>query len=331
MPPALLPLPVHPPMLRALSLRAAPMSAPSARLAGPASGLHPDFIAGGVYALLAYLTWGLMPAYWKLLPELPALELIAHRVLWSVFVTGALVLAFRRGRELRATLTDTRRIGVLLVTSLLVSVNWLIFVWAVLNGHVLESSLGYFINPLFNVLLGVLLLKERLRPLQALAVALAAAGVLNQGWQLQALPWISLALAASFGAYGLIRKLAPIEPLVGLTVETLLLAPLAVAGLLWLEARGLGHFGHGSTGRDVIIIGAGLITALPLLWFANAAKRLRLSTLGFFQYLAPSVQLALAVLAYGEAFTAVHAVTFGCIWAALALYTWDGRRALRAA
>lgn len=326
-----LPAAAGPPMLRALPHRATAMSASSETVTGRAPALSPDFVAGGVYAVLAYLTWGLMPAYWKLVPELSAPELIAHRVVWSVFVTGALVLAFRRGRELRATLTDTRRLGVLLVTALLVSVNWLVFVWAVLNGHVLESSLGYFINPLFNVLLGVLLLKERLRPLQAAAVALAAAGVLNQGWQLQALPWISLALAASFGAYGLIRKLAPIEPLVGLTVETLLLAPLALAGLLWLDAQGLGHFGHGTLARDLIIIGAGLITALPLLWFANAAKRLRFSTLGFFQYLAPSVQLMLAVLAYGEAFTAVHAVTFGCIWAALALYTWDGRRALRVA
>lgn len=318
----------QPPMLRARLHRAITMSASSETVAGPGPALHPDFVTGGIYAVLAYLTWGLMPAYWKLVPELSAPELIAHRVVWSVFVTGALVFAFRRGRELRATLTDPRRLGVLLVTALLVSVNWLVFVWAVLNGRVLESSLGYFINPLFNVLLGVVLLKERLRPLQAGAVALAAAGVLNQGWQLQTLPWVSLALAASFGAYGLIRKLAPIEPLVGLTVETLLLAPVALLGLSWLDVRGLGHFGHGSFGRDLIIMGAGLITALPLLWFANAAKRLRLSTLGFFQYLAPSVQLGLAVLAYGEPFTAVHALTFGCIWAALALYTFDARRAL---
>ncbi|TCO83741.1 chloramphenicol-sensitive protein RarD [Plasticicumulans lactativorans] len=289
----------------------------------PATGLA----AGVTYAVLAFLAWGLMPAYWKLIAQVPSLQLVAHRVVWSVLVTVALVLWFGRGAELLATLRSPRRMGLLVLTALLVSGNWLIFIWAVLNGHVLEASLGYFINPLLNVLLGVLLLKEGLRPWQALAVAVAALGVANLGWQLHALPWIALSLALTFGSYGLLRKLAPIEPLVGLTAETLVLLPLAGAFLLYADGRGEGVFLHGGTAQDLLIVGAGLITALPLLWFANAAKRLRLSTLGLLQYLAPSCQMALAVLAYGEPFTPAHAVTFGCIWCALGLYSFDAQRA----
>ncbi len=288
-----------------------------------------SFFVGGAYAVLAYLAWGLMPIYWKAVGEVSPAQMVAHRVLWSAVVTLGLIAWFRRGPALRATLASPRKLAVLATTTILVTGNWLIFVWAVQAGHVLEASLGYFINPLFNVLLGLLLLKERLRRWQALAVGIAALGVVNLGWQLQALPWIALSLALSFGLYGLIRKMAPVEPLVGLTIETLLALPVALGYLALLEVRGEGAFLHGGWVRDVLIMAAGLITALPLLWFANAAKRLRFSTLGLFQYLAPSCQMALAVYAYDEPFTPAHQLTFACIWGALALYSADARRALR--
>ncbi|PWV64630.1 EamA family transporter RarD [Plasticicumulans acidivorans] len=295
----------------------------------PLPARRSDFVAGGIYALLAYASWGLMPAFWKQIHGVDAAELVAHRVVWSLLVTLALVAWFRRGAEFLATLRSPRRLAVLAVSTLLVTGNWLLFVWAVQRGQVLEASLGYFINPLLNVVLGMLLLKERLRPLQWLAVLIAAAGVVNQGLQLHTLPWVALTLALTFGCYGLIRKLAPVEPLVGLTVETLLATPLALGYLLWLAAGDACAFLLTDGGQRAWIMSAGLITALPLLWFANAAKRLKLSTLGFFQYLAPSGQMLLAVFAYGEPFTPVHMITFGCIWAALLIYSADARRGMR--
>lgn len=286
-------------------------------------------LAGVVYALLAYLSWGLMPIYWKLVVAVPALQMVAHRVVWSVLVLVLLLSLFRRWPLLAATLRSWRRCLLLLLTAVLVSGNWLIFIWAVQHDQVLEASLGYFINPLLNVALGMIFLRERLRPWQSVAVLIAALGVSYQTWQLGELPWVSLALAFSFGIYGLLRKVATVDGLVGLSLETLLLLPFAAAYLIYVDNRGEGVFLRAGWQMDVLIVLAGLATALPLLWFANAARRLRYSTLGLFQYLAPSCQFLLAVAVYGEPFSRVHLVSFGCIWLALAIYTIDSSLALR--
>lgn len=283
---------------------------------------------GAVSAFGAYLIWGLFPAYWKQLGGVAPGVIIAHRIAWSfVFVLG-LVAAGRRWAELRAALRDRRTAGVLAITTALISCNWLLFIWAVNTGRVTEASLGYYINPLVNVLLARVVLGERLRPLQLVAVVLAATGVAWLAFGLGALPWVSVALALTFGLYGLLRKRAPVEALTGLTVETALATPFAVGYLALFAGEGT----FGANGREaLLLVGSGVATAVPLLWFAIGARRLRYSTLGILQYVAPTGQLALAVLAYGEPFTARHAVTFGLIWTAVAIYAADGILAARPA
>ncbi len=295
---------------------------------GPATNSNGP-LAGIGYALLAYSAWGLMPIYWKLVDQVPALQMLAHRVVWSVLVLAVLVGLFRRWSSLRTTLRSRQHVLLLLITATLISFNWLTFIWAVQNNHVVEASLGYFINPLFNVVLGFVFLRERLRPWQIAAVCLASLGVINLMLTIGVVPWIALALALSFGTYGLLRKMAPVEGLVGLSVETVLMFPVALGYLVYVGFDDKGAFLHAGWRLDTLIAAAGLITALPLLWFTNAAKRLDYSTLGIVQYLAPSCQLLLAVFVYGEAFTVVHMVTFGCIWTALAIYTTDTTFALR--
>lgn len=279
--------------------------------------------AGVFYALLAYLSWGLMPIYWKAVGYVPPVQMIAHRVVWSVLVLVLIISVFRRWQALWATLRNPRHLALLLVTALLVSANWLVFVWSVQHDRVLESSLGYYINPLVNVVLSMVFLHERLRRWQWAAVTLALLGVLNMVVQLGMLPWVSLALAGTFSIYGLLRKIAPVDGLIGLTVETLLLLPLALGYLLLVSVQGEGAFLAGNGRLDMLIMLSGWVTALPLLWFANSARRLRYTTVGFFQYLAPTCQFLLAVLAYNEPFTSVHLITFVCIWLALLLYSVD--------
>jgi chloramphenicol-sensitive protein RarD len=251
-------------------------------------------------------------------------ELVAHRVLWSFLFVSGLLTVWRRWPEFLGVLRQRRVLAALLLSTCLISVNWCLYIWAINAGRVMEGSLGYYINPLVNVLLGRFLLGERLRWPQVGAVGLAAAGVLNLVVGLGQVPWVSLALAGTFSLYGLVRKLAPVESLTGLAVETGLATPVAL-GLLAFFAVEQGQPMLGGTPRDtVLLVGSGLATALPLLWFAQAARRLRYSTLGIIQYLAPTCQLALAVLVYGEAFTSRHALTFACIWLAVLLYTFDG-------
>ncbi len=277
---------------------------------------------GSLYALLAYGSWGLLPLYWKALGGVEAPTILAHRVLWSL---GFLALLLMMRRTPATLPLDRRALRLLLVSGLLIGGNWLIYIWAVNAGRVLETSLGYFINPLVNVLLGRLFLGERLRPRQRLAVALAALGVAGLAVGAEGVPWVALSLALSFGFYGLLRKLRPVDPLAGLAVETGLMAPLALAWLFLAPAP------VGDTGADAALLaGAGIVTALPLIWFAAAAARLRLTTLGFFQYMAPSLHFLLAVFAFGEPVLPVHAFTFGCIWLALALYAQDGWTVARA-
>lgn len=283
---------------------------------------------GVAFALGAYVSWGLFPAFWKLVAGVPAPEVLAHRIVWSLAFVLVMVAWSGRWREILSALENRRMLATLSASTLCVSFNWLTFIWAVAEGRVLETSLGYFLNPLVNVLLGVAILKERLRPLQWTAVGLAASGVLALAVGTGSPPWVALALAISFGIYGLLRKRAPMAPLTGLAVETGLLAPLALAYLAWTGLSGGGAFGRQSE-ASLLLIAGGLITALPLMWFAAAAARLRYSTLGFFQYLAPTGHFLLAVLAYDEPLTFWHLVTFGAIWTAIALYLADAAAAYR--
>lgn len=288
--------------------------------------------AGLVFALGAYLAWGFVPAYFKMLTHVPPFVVLCHRVVWSVAFLAILLAVQSRGREVAAVVRDRRMVLTLTVSTLLIAVNWYVFIWAVTNGRVLQASLGYYINPLVNVLLGVVILRERLRIGQIAGLALAASGVAVLTASHGSLPWVSLALALSFGMYGLLRKLAPVGPVVGLSVETGLLLPVAVTyiAVTWpsggVTSEGLAGISWGTYGLLAL---AGVITAIPLIWFAAAARRLRLTTIGFLQYLAPTCQFLLAVFAYGEAFTRTHGWAFGLIWAALVVYTVDSVRALR--
>jgi chloramphenicol-sensitive protein RarD len=278
----------------------------------------------------AFFVWGMVPLYFRLLGRVSAFEVIAHRVLWSVVFLMVLVAATRGAAgfaAVRAVARDPRLVARLGLTSFLVTSNWLTFVWAVNAGRVLETSLGYFITPQVNVLLGFLFLRERLRRLQWFAVALAVGGVVNQIAQLGQLPWISLLLAATFGSYGLFRKQIPVDSLSGLLIETSLAAPVALAYLLYLQHDGRLQFLHGGHGQDVLLVLLGVVTAVPLMMFAAGAQRLRLATVGFMQYLAPSMTFLLAVFVFGEPLGLGRGLTFALIWAGIVLYSFDSWRA----
>jgi chloramphenicol-sensitive protein RarD len=278
---------------------------------------------GAAYGIAAFTWWGLCPVYFKAVAQVPALEVLAHRVIWSVVLLAILIGLQKRWGEVRSVLRERPTMLRLGATTVLIANNWGIFIWAVANGELLQASLGYFINPLINVLLGVVLLRERLRRMQMLSVVLAAVGVGYMIVEYGEVPWIALLLAFSFAFYGLLRKTARAEALVGLTVETTLLAPLALAFLFYKGAQSTGSFAAVSWQLDVLLASAGIITAVPLIWFTAAARRLRYSTLGFIQYLAPTGQFLLAVLAFGEPFTRDHLITFAFIWTALAIYSAD--------
>lgn len=277
---------------------------------------------GLLAAAVAYLIWGLFPIYWKLLQTITPLQIMAHRIVWCLLFV-ALWLGLRQGWGWLRTLSP-RLLALLSTSALLISVNWLIYIWAVNSGHIVETSLGYFINPLVSVLMGVLILRERLTPGQWLSVAIAACGVLWLTWQTGRLPWISLVLALSFGGYGLVRKLAVVPSVQGLAVESGLLFVPALAYLLWVEANGAGAFGHVGLHTDALLVFAGLITALPLILFAIGARSVPLSTIGILQYLAPTLQLCVGVLMFDEPFSHDQALGFGCIWLALGVYAVDG-------
>ena len=288
-----------------------------------------DRLLGGLSALAAFGIWGFIPVYFKAVAHVPAPELFAHRTVWSVLLLLALIALGRRWSALRAGLAERRAWLLIAVSTSLLAFNWLVFIWAINDGRVLETSLGYYINPLFNVLLGVLVLRERLNPWQGLAVALATLGVLNLTLQLGSFPWVSLALAASFGIYGLIRKTIRLNSLEGLFVETTLVAPLGLAYLIYLDAAGTGALGAHDRTTDILLILTGVVTTLPLMAFASAARRLQYTTVGFFQYIAPTGHFLLAVFVYGEAFTDAHLITFALIWTALAIFTIQSLRDLR--
>ncbi len=282
---------------------------------------------GILYALLAYGAWGVFPLYWKGFGGVPPVEVISHRLIWSLVF---LVLLAGFQGQLKACLRIVRTprlVGVLFLTAALLSFNWGLFVYGVNTAQVVETSLGYFINPLVNVLLGFLVLRERLARAQVVAVALAAAGVVYFGWHLWKVPWIALGLAASFGLYGLLRKIVPVDPLPGLIVETAVMTPVAAALIAILAAHGSAHFAD-SPALTLPFLGGGIVTAFPLIWFISAAKLLPLSTLGFFQYLAPTLQLLVGVFLFHERFTHRDAIAFALIWLAIGIFLASSRRSM---
>jgi len=277
--------------------------------------------SGVFLAIATFLIWGLSPIYFNALEGVQPVEIVAHRVVWSVILIIVILLGIRRAAVIIEVLKNRRTMLVLVATGFAVGFNWFIYIWSVTHGYILQASLGYYINPLVSVVLGVWFLSEKHGRWQWAAVGLACIGVMNMIISTGTVPWISLALAISFGIYGLLRKVLPVGALEGLLVETLFYLPFALIYLGWLQNTGVGYFGS-SLNMTVLLIFSGIITTVPLVMFTAAAKRLRLGTLGFLQFIAPTCQFALAVFVYGEEFSQDHLITFGFIWAALGLYSF---------
>lgn len=284
---------------------------------------------GVLYALGAYSLWGLLPIYWKLLDQVPVFQLLGHRVVWSFVFLALTLLLTGQWTSLKKTIRQPRTVLVYTLSSLLIGVNWFIYVWAVHEGFIIETSLGYFINPLLSVLTGVIFLRERLRAGQWLALAIAAGGVLYLTFAYGSLPWIALSLALSWSVYALVKKLAPLTSLQGLTLETAALLLPAIAYLIWSEVEGRGILFHYSLGSDILLIATGLVTSLPLFLFALAVIRIPLSLIGVLQYLSPTLQFLIGLLIYHEPFDSSRFVGFALIWTALLVFALEGFMALK--
>jgi len=278
---------------------------------------------GFVLGFAAYVLWGVFPLYWPLLEPAGAIEILAHRVLWSLAVVVLLVVLTQRRAQLRALFADPRRLVLLTGAAAVIAVNWGTYIWGVNNHRVVETSLGYFVNPLVTVLMGVFVLGESLRRLQWLAIGIASVAIVGITIEYGRLPWVALVLAFSFGTYGLIKKVAGVEAIESLTYETLALAPLAAAYLIVLGARGDGHFTTSGVGHAVLLATTGIVTAIPLLMFGAAAIRVPLTTIGLLQYLAPVLQFLLGVFALNEQMTTWRWIGFALVWVALAIFTFE--------
>ena len=282
-----------------------------------------ESVLGVLYAASAFLIWGLSPFYWKALGAVPALEIILHRIVWSFVFLVPLVILYGRWKEFIDVIKNRRTLFILMLTAVFVSCNWFLYIWAVNNDHLLQASLGYYINPLVNVVLGMVFLRERLRLPQILAVLLATAGVLYLTIHYGVFPWVAITLALTFGFYGLIRKVAPVSSLVGLTVETMLLSFPALIYLVYLDTKGMGSIFRVSFEMDLLLMGSSLVTAVPLLFFTLGARRILLSSIGLLQYIAPSGMFLLAVFVFDEPFSMAQVWTFVFIWIALIIYSTD--------
>lgn len=280
-----------------------------------------DSLRGFGFALSAYFLWGLMPIYMKALAHVPPAEVIAHRVLWSVPIAGALLIILRRTADLAAAIRNPRMLAMAAVTATIISINWGIYVWAIGAGHVIDAALGYYINPLFSVLLGAVLLRERLSRAQWLAIGLAALAVAILTYEAGRLPVVALALTLSWGAYAFFKKRLPIGPNQGFMLEVLLLTPIALAYVLWLGLRSEGHFLNGVSFDNWMLVGCGMVTAVPLILYANGAKLLKLSTIAIMQYTAPTMIFLTAVFVFNEPFDGARLIAFPMIWLALVIYT----------
>ncbi|NJM82718.1 MAG: EamA family transporter RarD [Tabrizicola sp.] len=279
-----------------------------------------DSLSGFFFALTAYLLWGFLPLYLKALAHIPPAEVIAHRVIWSVPVAVGVLLVLGRTQDLKTAFRTPRMLGMAMVTAALISVNWGIYVWAIGAGHTLDAALGYYINPLFSIFVGAVLLRERLAPAQIAAIGLAVVAVAILTWETGKLPLVSLGLTLSWGAYAFLKKWLPIGPNQGFTLEVLILLPFALAYAGWVEVQGAGHFT--ASGTDLaLLLGCGLVTAGPLMIYANGAKRLTLSTIAIMQYIAPTMIFLTAVFIFHEPFSNVKLIAFTLIWAALVIYT----------
>ena len=281
------------------------------------------------YGIGAYLAWGVFPIYWKWLDTVPAIQIISHRIIWSFILLAIVVFVTRQGKAFRSAALSPRVVLIYLASAILLSINWLTYVWAVNAGFVVETSLGYFINPLLSVLLGVFFLREKLRPWQWAPIGLAAIGVTYVAISYGQFPWIALTLSFSFGIYGLIKKTAPLGSLYGLTLETGLLFLPAVGFLIYMERMGQGAFLHSGSVPDLLMVGAGVVTTIPLLMFASAAQRIPLSTVGVLQYITPTMQFLLGVLLYHEPFNRSHLIGFSIVWVALIFFWLEGFLASR--
>lgn len=280
-----------------------------------------DSLNGFLFALSAYLLWGFLPLYMKAMAHISPAEVIAHRILWSIPVAGLLLLVIRQTDDLKRAIRNPRMLGMAAVTATLISINWGIYVWAIGTGHALDTALGYFINPLFSILLGAVILKEKLKRTQIAALALVVVAVVILTVEAGRLPVVALALTFSWGFYAFFRKTLPIGPNQGFLLEVLLLSPFALAYLIYLNLQGGGHFLMGNATDTILLASAGLVTAIPLILYANGAKLLRLSTIGIMQYIAPSMIFITAVFVFHEPFSMAKAVAFPLIWAALVIYT----------
>lgn len=280
-----------------------------------------DSLNGFLFALSAYLLWGFLPLYMKALAHISPAEVIAHRILWSIPVAGLLLIILKRTDELKKAMRNPRMLGMAAVTATLISVNWGIYVWAIGTGHALDTALGYFINPLFSILMGAVLLKEKLKKTQIAALALVVLAVVILTVEAGRLPVVALALTFSWGFYAFFRKTLPIGPNQGFLLEVLLLSPIALGYLVYLNVQGGGHFLMGNMTDTILLASAGLVTAVPLILYANGAKLLRLSTIGIMQYIAPSMIFITAVFVFNEPFSVAKAVAFPLIWSALVIYT----------
>ncbi|NHN33418.1 EamA family transporter RarD [Paenibacillus agricola] len=276
---------------------------------------------GIIYAVFSYLTWGLLPLYWRIFTAMPAWEILAHRIVWSFVFVAILVTFAKQWKQLKGVVANRRSRIAVVLCSLLISLNWLLFIWAVNNHQVLETSLGYYMNPLISVLLAVVFLKERLSPGQWFSILLAGSGVLIMAIQYGHIPWIAIALAVSFALYGLAKKAAKLDILLGLTWETIVVLPISLGYLLYIQAQGTSTFTDLSGTSVVLLMLSGVATALPLFWFAKATKLLPLSLVGFIQYIAPTTSLLLAIFLFNEPFTQWQLISFSLIWLSLIVYT----------
>jgi chloramphenicol-sensitive protein RarD len=286
-------------------------------------------VAGTLYALAAFIAWGILPAYWKLLQQVPSPEILCHRIFWSFIFVSLVLLVRGQWGEVVRTLSVKKHCFAILLSTLLISVNWFVYIWAVNSNHIIEASMGYYINPLFCVFLGVIVLREHLNFWQGMAFVLALTGVLIMTVTYGRIPWIALSLTLTFGLYGLSKKLVKVDSLPALGLETMFVTPLCLAYISYKHVQGTGALGTISLSITLLLLFSGVVTALPLLWFAQAAKKIPLSKVGFIQYLAPTLALLLGVFIYKEPFTRVHLLSFGCIWCALALYSLSDTVLLR--
>ncbi|MFE1628573.1 EamA family transporter RarD [Brevibacillus reuszeri] len=276
---------------------------------------------GVFYAIAAYFMWGLLPLYWKVFQAMGAWEILAHRIVWSVVFVAIIIVVTKRTRKLRESVSGAKMVGALIVCSLLISANWLLYIWAVNNDQVMQTSLGYYMNPLITVLMGVIFLKEKMHVGQWVSLALASCGVLYITIQYGEFPWVALSLALTFAFYGLAKKLVKLEAIIGLAWETLFVAPIALAYLLMIQINGTETVSALVWWQVLLLTLAGVGTALPLYWFAQAAARLPLSMIGFIQYLSPTISLLSAIFLFHEPFTTTHMISFSLIWGALIIFT----------